>query len=197
MKVNFSKQNLSLAALLLATVLSTYFLLTQTIAPLRDLSDRTTSIFAKHIVVKHYAKNGQLDFTLRAPYANHIDYLDTTYYQHPKAVAMSDDGSVWHIQSDQATGIYGNKKLVLTRHVQLHQLPDKTHVSTRINTSIMTYYPDIRYAITHAPTTITRPDSITHGIGLAADLKQGIYRLLSHTQVRYHPVNKQAEHHEH
>lgn len=144
----------------------------------KDLFDH----YGTNIVVTSYDQQGHIKSVLTAVKAIHYKASGETHLTSPRLKTFQGQAKLpWHIKSDYAVVNQAGTKALLTGHVLLHQLPIPGHPEVRIKTTTLTAYLKQSYATTKAPVTILRQGTIIHGIGMTANLKTGVYHLLSHS----------------
>lgn len=68
-----------------------------------------------------------------------------------------------------------------------HELPTLKDAGATITTSELTLFPKQSRAFTKKPVTLLRPGTTIHGTGFNANLKTGVYQLLSEASAVYQP----------
>lgn len=134
-----------------------------------------------------YNSQGELHALLNTPKMTHYPDNDTTQFLAPDVMMYTSQQVPWHITAEHGQSKQGTEKVLLWGNVIIHQPYRPGFPETTIKTSQITVYPDEQYAHTKKAVTIKRPGSTTDAIGLDADFKTGIFKLLSNSRGRYEP----------
>lgn len=141
-----------------------------------------------------YDNQGQVHMTMYSPQVSHYAKDNTSYFDKPKVLAYSEERVPWTIQSLHGKSIHDGQQVDLWGEVKIHQDPQTRYPETTITTTAMTIYPHRAYAETNQPVTIARPDTHIDAVGMQADFKAGIFKLLSTVRGSYEPAPAPSHH---
>jgi len=173
--------------LILATIFSLYFMLHTQIIINSSKNDKIVDRFVQQLNFRQFDLNGKLIKSIQAQKATHIDYNNTSFFESPRVVFTDSQGVTWNIQANKGQSIHGTKQLIAIGHVILDHSTVGNHIATKIETEWMLFNVKKDFAYSHQPVTITRPDSITKGVGMTADFKNNIFKILSKADITYIP----------
>jgi lipopolysaccharide export system protein LptC len=143
-----------------------------------------------YMIEAHYTQydlQGQVHMTLYSPQVTHYVQNSTSYFEKPEVLAYNEKRIPWTIKADRGTSLRDSQQVDLNGNVIIHQAPQPQYPETTITTTAMTIYPHRSYAVTDQPIVILRPDTRVEGVGMQADFKQGIFKLLSSVKAIYVP----------
>ncbi len=149
-----------------------------------------TTILDGYMTEAHYTQydnQGQVHMTMYTPQVSHYSKDNTSYFDKPEVLAYSQQRVPWTIQSLHGKSIHDGEQVDLWGDVKIHQIPQPHSPETTITTTAMTIYPHRSYAETKQAVTIARPDMQIDAIGMQADFKAGIFKLLSTVRGIYEP----------
>ncbi len=149
-----------------------------------------------YMIEAHYTQydnQGQIHMTLYSPRVNHYVQNNSSAFEKPQVLAYNQKRIPWTIRADQGTSIRDSEQVDLYGNVIIHQAPQGQNPETTITTTAMTIYPHRSYAMTDKPIVIVRPDTHVDAIGMQADFKLGIFKLLSSVRAIYVPPHKPAK----
>jgi len=146
--------------------------------------------FMTNATYTQFDKLGQIHTRIKTPNMQHYTEKDTSFFIKPAILIYTNDRIPWHITSDYGKSQNGTTTVYLWSNVVLHQPQLENHPETTILTSAMTLYPKRSFAKTDRKVTIHRPDSVIKGIGVTANFKTGIIKLLTHSRGIYEPEKK-------
>ncbi len=138
-------------------------------------------------VYQDYNDEGRLHALLKTPKMTHYPDNDTTQFLSPDVIMYTSQQIPWHITSEHGQSKQGADKVLLWGNVVIHQPNRPGSPETTIKTTQITVYPNEQYAQTKKAVSIKRPGSITNAIGLNANFKTGIFKLLSNSRGHYAP----------
>jgi lipopolysaccharide export system protein LptC len=140
------------------------------------------------------------DFTLNALDSSGALSFQTTG---PRLARRGDDGSIflttpdyrmvdgsghtWKGKSDSGWVNKDGSIMKLEGHVEMHRQPSADLPAVDVETSELTTWPKEKKMATDAPTTITQPGSILHGVGMRGDLNDKVLELLSDVHATIEP----------
>ena len=191
--VNRNTVYLTLAALLVVTLL--YFGETQKnpLVPQKEPTERFPYAFAENARTSHYSKEGELDYTFEAELLEYYRQKneDETIEEYtivtlPKVVIYMED-QPWYI--DAKEGLYNEheNKLILWNDVIVKQ-SGQAGKDTQLMTQRLEIYPVEKLAETREPVKITSPLGEIEAVGMRADLAQGKIKLLSKVRGKHVPI---------
>lgn len=160
-----------------------------------QLNDPSTPIDDNHspdaymteVSYREYDKQGQLRAWIDSPDMQHYPNQDRSEFKTPTIHLYTSDGEPWKITAEQGYSLHGIEKVFLSGKVNIEQHGHGNSPQTTVKTPHITVYPAKSLAKTNAPVTITRPGSITQGIGLEANFHSGQFKLLSQSRGQYEP----------
>jgi len=173
--------------LLLATTLSLYFMLHTQIIINTAANDKVMDRFIEQLDFKQFNLDGSLIKSIQADKATHMVYNNTSFFDNPKVIFTDSQGIPWNMQAEKAQSLHGTKIIFASGNVVVQHPTIGNHTATKINTSWMSFDQKKDFAYTNQPVTITRPDSITQGIGMTANFKKSIFKILSKAKIIYTP----------
>lgn len=173
--------------LALLICIASFFILHHTQKPARSPQKKIIDNFVIHASFTEYNKKGLLKTKMSAEKVTHFLPDNTTFFIKPVILTYMDNRDPWHITADQGTSDKTGSTIVLQGHVVVHKLATAKQASLTIKTSELTVYPKESRAITAKPVILSRPGTVIHATGFAANLKTGQYKLLSQSKVIYQP----------
>lgn len=181
MKINLRGQSLFPIALLVLLVGLTFWLQRAT-----EIKDNFSSsrlrhdpdYFAENFTVRRFAPSGGLQSSLTARKMVHYPDDDTTVIDEPR-MAFFRGGRVTHLTAKQGLVGPDAQEVTLVGNVRGVRSATPTDAELVYTSSHLTVFPDDEVARTSAAVTITQGTSIVRGIGMEADNKTQIYKLLS------------------
>lgn len=135
-----------------------------------------------------YDNQGQIHMTLYSPKVNHYTQNNSSDFEKPEVLAYNQNRIPWTIRADRGTSLRDSDQVDLQGNVIIHQPPQDQNPETTITTTAMSIYPHRSYAMTDQPIVIVRPDTRVTAVGMQADFKQGIFKLLSSVKAIYVPA---------
>jgi lipopolysaccharide export system protein LptC len=179
-------------ALLIASLLSFWIMLSH------NASSSVTSkveagnpdAYMVNATYKMFNEKGELHARIFSPHMTHYPHNNSAYFLKPRILMYTTKQQPWYVNAEHGRSRDGNAWVYLWGHVVVHQPETPKTINTRITTSTLTVYPNKEIATTNKPVTITRPGSITQAIGLNANFKTGIFKLLSNSEGDYAPDSK-------
>lgn len=128
--------------------------------------------------VRRFGTEGRLQNTLSAQKMIHYPDDDTTELTEPR---MSYVGSPQPTHLSASQGLVGPdaEEITLVKDVRVVREATAEDPELVFVTSTLTLFPDDEVARTTAPVVITQGASVVRGVGLEADNKTAIYKLLS------------------
>jgi lipopolysaccharide export system protein LptC len=138
-----------------------------------------------------YDEQGQVHTLMHAAKMTHYDKDNTSYFTQPEVLIYSRQRIPWTIEAEQGKAIHNSDQVILWGSVRIHQSPQPHYPETTISTASMTVYPHRAYAETDQPVLIIRPNTRVEAVGIQADFRQGIFKLLSAVRGQYAPPPKQ------
>ena len=185
--MRISGQSILTIALIVATVLSLYFMLNTQINQAAKPSDRTPDKIISNLNFRQFDLKGQLVKHIQAAQARHIQDNNTTLLTKPFMTIKSDNGIFWHISADKSRSIHGSDMIIAQGNVVLKHKTVGNSLATTISTSWLSLNQKTHYAYTNQPVKIVRPDSTTTGLGMTANFKTGVYKVLQDAKIIYKP----------
>ncbi len=187
-----SNQQLTLWAILFALTAVGVYLIVQSLEskPTQKALDTHPDAYMINAVYEDYNNEGKLHAFLKTPKMTHFPEHDSSQFLSPDVVLYTKANVPWHVTAKHGRSLNGTNKVYLWGDVFIHQPPRPGSPETTITTSQLTIYPDRQYAETKKPVKITRPGSVTQGVGMTADFQNGIFKLLSHSRGHYDPKSQ-------
>lgn len=143
-----------------------------------------------YMVEAHYTQydnQGQIHMTLYSPKVNHFTQNNSSNFEKPEVLAYNQKRVPWTIRADNGASLRDSEQVDLYGNVIIHQAPLDQNPETTITTTAITIFPHRSYAMTDQPIVIVRPDTRIDAVGMQADFKQGIFKLLSSVKAIYVP----------
>ena len=184
----YIKKSLLISALCLLIGVSLWFVIHPSSSSLNQSPSSTPDSFMTNVTATKLNKLGKPHYLLIAQDVRHYVQNDMTLIQKPFFTFYPIDEPPWQVKSDMSQAIHGTEKVWLINHVFIQQLPGNNSHNATLSTNFITLYPDISFAETNQPVTITQPNTIIHAIGMQVDMKQSYVKFLSHTQGEYGDV---------
>ncbi len=153
----------------------------------------TATVVDGYMTEAHYTQyddQGQVHMNMYTPRMTHYDQDSTSYFDKPEVLAYSQQRIPWTIHAVYGKAIHTNEQVDLWGGVVIHQAPQPNYPETTMTTSALTIFPHRAYAETAQPVTIIRPDTHIDAVGMQADFKAGIFKLLSSVRGSYAPPPK-------
>lgn len=135
-----------------------------------------------------YDDQGQVHMILNTSRMIHFAENSTSYFTQPHILAYTKNRIPWTITAEEGNSIHDSEQVNFYKNVVIHQAPQPDYPETTITTSAMTIYPHRAYAETDQPVVIIRPDTHIDAIGMQADFKFGLFKLLSSVRGTYVPA---------
>lgn len=179
------------ASLVLLLLTSLYYFFTDALLPHSRTNDNQADQYGYGIKMKKFNEMGVLIESLTAATMVHYPKNDTTYYTSPIIILTPPKKSIWHLSAKYGKDNNKDSILTLWSHVVIFQPATQTKPETKILTSRMHYNQKSRIAYSKQPTTIIRPNSVTHGVGVNINFNTDTYQLLSDTNITYTPTTKE------
>ena len=143
--------------------------------------------FVINLKQTQFSKTGNIANHVTTPLLEHYPTTNHTTFTKPNMLVYNDQHN-WHITADHGVSQDNNQKIYLSGHVHINQPATKTTPITTITTTHLTVYPQTSIAKTDAFVTLTRPNTVIHGVGAIANMKSGNIKLLSKARGHYAPV---------
>jgi len=147
--------------------------------------------FMSKAIYTQFDQTGQIHTQMQTKHMKHYAKGNVAFFLEPRILIYTTKRIPWHISSNFGKSENGTTTIHLWNHVVLHQPQLDNNPETTITTSKITVYPKRSFAKTNQKVTIQRPDSVLKGIGVTADFKTGIIKLLTHSRGIYAPTTKQ------
>jgi len=154
---------------------------TQTLA----VTQQKIDAYMNNATYTNYNKQGQLSAHISALHTRHYPKNNAAYYDHPRVLMYTKKHLPWYITADHGRSHHGDDHVLLYGHVIVTQPQTSQTILTTISTDKLYVRPELQTAHTSDPVTITRPGSTTSAIGLTANFKTGIFKLLSKAKGHY------------
>jgi lipopolysaccharide export system protein LptC len=136
---------------------------------------------------KEYDAQGQVHMIMQSAKMTHYAQDNTSFFDHPFVLAYSQKRIPWTIQATEGKAIRNTEQIELWGEVIIHQAPEPGFPETTMTTKALTIFPHRSYAETQQAVKIVRPDAQIEAIGMQADFKAGIFKLLSSVRGSYVP----------
>ncbi|MBS0350028.1 MAG: LPS export ABC transporter periplasmic protein LptC [Proteobacteria bacterium] len=134
-----------------------------------------------------YDTQGQVHMIMESPKVTHYAQENTSFFDHPYVLAYSQQRVPWTIQAIEGKALHNTEQIELWGNVIIHQTPEPGYPETTMTTTALTIFPHRGYAQTNQAVKIVRSDAQIAAIGMQADFKAGIFKLLSSVRGRYVP----------
>ncbi len=131
-----------------------------------------------NFTVRRFGPEGGLQNVLTAARMVHFPDDDTTLVTAPR-VSYFGAARTTHVTARQGLVGADAKEIALVEDVRVTRPATADDPELVFTTSALTVFPDDELVRTSAPVTITQGASVVHGVGLEADNKTAIYRLLN------------------
>lgn len=152
---------------------------TQIEAPRGDGKKRhDPDYIAEKFTVRRFGPTGGLQNTLSAQKMVHYPDDDTTELTEPRVSYLGGPRPT-HLTARQGLVGPDAEEIALVKDVRAVREATDKDPELVFTTSTLTVFPDDEVARTAAPVTITQGASVVHGVGLEADNKTAIYKLLN------------------
>lgn len=148
---------------------------------------KIVSTFINNATYKTFNEKGKLTSIMKAKHVTQFTNDRDTFFAMPHILTYTTKGTPWVITADQAKSNAATNQILLWGHVLLIELSASKKAVTTIKTSELTVFPKQSRATTNKAVSIYRKKSVIKGKGLVADLKQGMYELLSQSKGIYTP----------
>lgn len=122
---------------------------------------------------------------LRADYMQHFPDDDSTELENPSMEVYNADGPPWYIKAERGWVGADQEVVLLFGPVRVWRNNSLGDRELEVITTDLRILPDSQYAETDQPTTIISRTSVTHAIGMRADLGDQKLELLSEVRSRY------------
>src|SRR3990167_10058090 len=162
---------------------------TKTQAPLTSQKN-TVDSFILQGAFTEYNEQGLIKTKMNAITITHFQKSGATQFEKPYIVTYTENRTPWHIRADQGVSDKTGSKIILTGHVNVHELQTAQHAETTITTTELTIFPKESRAVTDKMITLSRPGTVIHGTGFIANLKTGQYQLRSESEAVYQPTQQ-------
>jgi lipopolysaccharide export system protein LptC len=147
-------------------------------------------MMAAHYI--QYDDQGQIHMILDSSRVTHFAENNTSHFIQPKVLAYTQKRIPWTITAEEGTAVHDSEQIILSKNVVIHQAPQPDYPETTITTPVMTIYPHRSFAETDQPIVIVRPNTHIEAIGMQADFKSGIFKLLTAVRGTYAPPSKNS-----
>lgn len=173
-------RSLFLGALLILAIVGSIWITSKiTIAPYSaGKPDAGPQAYVYDVTIATTNHQGKLVSYFTSPKLIQTNKKNIVEMTQPRITLYSKNDAPKHIRADYGKN-NGNKSIVFLGHVVVRQNKQKKQTSI-IKTSKLTFYPKKNIAKTNKPVTIIEPTSITHALGLNANLKTGKMVLYGH-----------------
>ncbi len=140
--------------------------------------NRQMDYFVNTVQLTQWQEDGELIRTSESLRIEHYPQQALAKLATPISHFYRQDGSVIRVTAEQGSVPDDNSRIELAGNVVVLDNPD-TLLGTRLDTEQLTIYPEKKQADSNVRVIITHPDSRSEGIGMQADLEQGILELQS------------------
>jgi lipopolysaccharide export system protein LptC len=183
-----TKKILSLHVIFILAIISSVWLM------LHNDSDFTSnqtlknnmSAFMKDVHYVDYNRDGHIHSKLSADQLIYYSKNSNAYFTNPKIQIYSKQLPSWFISADFGKSKKDLQTIYFWKHVIIHP-PSQNHVITTVKTSKMVIYPHQSRAFTKSPVTIVQPGAMIQGVGLEANFKTGVSKILADSRGTYDP----------
>lgn len=150
-------------------------------------SNHLPDAYMEQVNYQEFNSEGRLHAQLTTPRLTHYPDNDTTLFLKPNMRLITKKNIHWHVTALHGQSDKGSEKVLLWDNVVIHQPKQPDNPETTIKTSQLTVYPDKQTAETKQAVRIMRPGSITTAVGMTANFKTGVFKLLSQSKGHYEP----------
>ena len=130
---------------------------------------------------------GKPSLEVTSPQMIHFPFNDTTAITFPKVTMFKETMEHWFINADSAKAVDGINTITFNDKVNIVHPADADNPLTTVLTNYLTVFPNQQLARTNAEVTFHQPDTIVHAIGMEANFKLGLIKLLSKATGEYVP----------
>lgn len=132
-------------------------------------------------------EEGRTKYVLRASRVRHFAADDSTELERPKMEVYNGKPGdpPWHVSAQRGWVSRGSEVIMLYGHVEIWRLDEAGARELEVVTTDLRVLPEDRYAESDTPTTISTPRSVTHSIGMRANLAHNRLELPNQVRSRY------------
>ncbi|MFW1677959.1 LPS export ABC transporter periplasmic protein LptC [Pontibacter sp. JAM-7] len=143
--------------------------------------NRQMDYFINQVHLLQWQADGQLLRTSDSQRIEHYPEQQASQLSAPISHFYRQDGNIVRVTAESGMVPDDNKRIELAGDVVVLDNPGPTQ-GTRLNTEQLTIFPALKQADSNSRVVITHPDSTTEGVGMHADLDNGIIEL--HSRVK-------------
>ena len=142
-------------------------------------TDRAPDLTMEEFEVTTMGEDGNPIRRLSAAYLAHFTASDTKELTHPHLIVYRENGEPWNIASERGWISADNDVLMLLGKVDIWRNYADGKREIHIETEDLRVFPDVQFAQTKLPVSISTPETYTRATGMRAYLDQGRVQLLS------------------
>ena len=174
-----------LGALLISLIIMRLLFLKHPSMPLSP--NKIVLAFANSATYKSYDERGYLQSNIKVTSFQYYKKNGQSIFQYPKGWVYTKKRIPWYIRANHGQAFHTKDWIDLNGHVIMHQLPYPNHPETIIRTESVRIYPAAQTAETDQWVSIQQQKNQLQGLGMKANLGEGMIDILSQTQGYYHP----------
>lgn len=140
-----------------------------------------------HLNVRQYSPTGSLANSLQSPLMRHIPKNNTHWIKTPNITIIQPNQSIWEINAEQATALYGGQKITFNKQVRIHQNKSEHNEESTVTTERLTYFPKTKIALTSKNVFLEQAGSKVQSKGMRANLEKKHIQLLGQARGIYDP----------
>lgn len=145
--------------------------------------------FATNVTYKSYDKNGRQQSNIKANSFENYQKNSHSAFKYPHGLIYTKKRIPWQIRANKGKAFNTVDRIDLSGNVIMHQLPYPSHPETTIKTEAVSIYPSTEIVETAQPVLIQQFENEVEGIGMKADMSNGIIDILSQSKGYYHSDN--------
>lgn len=146
--------------------------------------------FMTEAVYTKFNSAGQIRNQFQTDKITHFTASNSYVFEHPNIVMHNSNEQPWLITANKGKSEQGKSKIYLWDNVKVTQAAGTANSECDITTSELSIFPDVKFAETTQPVTIIQNSNITKAVGMQADFKAGIIKLLSNVKSVYQNQSK-------
>jgi len=165
-------------------------------SPVPHFDTNLPESYAQNVSIIRYDATGALASTMFTPRAVHYTNDNSTQFFKPRIILFDKTQEPWQISAERGTTHQGFDVIDLQNNVYLHQPAGKQNNDITIASNLLTLNNTKQTAYTNQPVTMTEKANTTNNVitvksvGVYAEQKTGVVKLLSHAQGLFLPGKK-------
>jgi len=187
-----NKSTLSLTLFLLTLIaISSFLMLSYTSKPnsKQHADKKTIDSFVMQANITEYSMTGNIENNIKSPTIYHYKKSNISYFSQPDILSYNEKSIPWHITADYGYHYHDSNKIDLKNNVVIYKNKDKSknQSAVTIKSNSMSYFPEKSIMSSKEHVNISRDNNEINGLGLRANLKTNIIKLLSQSTGIYKP----------